>query len=255
MRLTIGAITSRYEEVGSGPPVIILHGWGGTIESVKPIVQCLGRDYTTFALDFPGFGESTQPPDTWGVQDYAGWLIDAMDRLGCERAHILGHSFGGRVGIALAARFPARVERLILVDAAGIRPALGTAVRLRVRAFKGLRSLLGVIPIPAWRERALTRLRTSFGSADYREANAMRAIFVRVVNEDLRPLLPAIEVPTLLVWGERDEDVPVAYGRLMAEEIPDARLEVLPGAGHFSYMDRLPQFCRVVRDFLRERSE
>ena len=253
MRLPIGDITSRYDEVGNGPPVIILHGWGGTIESVKPIVQCLSHDYTTFAVDLPGFGESAQPPTTWGVLDYANWVAGFMDSVGCPRAHILGHSFGGRIGIALAAHFPALVDRLILVDSAGIRPRRTPVTQLRVYSFKGLRSLILLIPFPSWKKGAVRRLGAIFGSADYRNANALRDIFVRVVNEDLRPVLPAIQALTLLVWGENDEDVPVAHGKLMAQEIPHARLEILAGAGHFSYMDRLPQFCRIVRDFLKEK--
>ena len=253
MHLTVGNIVSRYEAAGNGPPVIILHGWGGTIDSVKPIVQCLSRDYTTIAVDLPGFGESSQPSSTWGVLDYANWVSDFMDGICCPRAHILGHSFGGRVGIMLATHFPALVDRLILIDSAGIRPRRTLAMRLRVQAFKGLRSLFNLIPNPSWRENAVKRLGAAFGSADYRDANSMRKVFVRVVNEDLRPILPAIQAPTLLVWGEDDEDVPLMYGRLMAQEIPNARMEILAGAGHFSYMDRLPQFCRVVQSFLGEK--
>ena len=251
----VGGITTRYEKVGSGSPVVVLHGWGGAIENVRPIIQCLSRTHTAYALDFPGFGQSNHPPPGWGVFDYAEWVGTFMDAVQCPQAHFIGHSFGGRVAIVLAAQHSQRVGRLVLVDSAGIKPQRTWRHHLRVNLFKGTRGLSRLVPVPRWQEVILKQVHAVFGSADYRDAGPMRGVFVRVVNEDLRAFLPVIAASALLIWGENDGDVPLSYGEIMAREMPNARLEVLPGAGHFSYLDRLPRFCQLVQDFLEEEGD
>lgn len=251
MYLEIEGLRTRYEAVGSGSPVVLLHGWGATLDAMRPIVHCLARDHQVLALDLPGFGESARPTDAWGCHEYARWLAGFMAAAGCARAAVLGHSFGGRVAICLAAERPERVDRLVLVDSAGVPPTRNRRHHLRVSVFRTLRRMVQAAPLP-WRERLQERLLGRFGSSDYRSAGPMRAIMVRVVNEDLRPLLASIQAPALLVWGENDRDVPVSDGRVMAAGIRDSRLEVLSGAGHFAYMDCLPQFCRLVGDFLKD---
>ena len=160
--------------------------------------------------------------------------------------------FWGRVAIVLAAQHPDLVDRLALVDCAGLKPKQTLRSQFRIRLFKTLRKAVPLVPTLRWRESFRTTLYSHFGSADYKDAGAMRPIFVRVVNQDLRALLPNIQAATLLVWGEKDEDVPVTNGMIMAQEIPDARLEILAGAGHFSYLDRLPKFCQLAQDFFQE---
>ena len=252
MLLSVDGLTINYESAGSGAPVVILHGWGGTLDSVRPIFHCLSRSHQAFVLDLPGFGESPQPSSTWGTSEYANRVGGFMDAVGCPQAHILGHSFGGRIAIVLAAQDPERVDRLVLVDSAGIRPTRTWRYHARAKLTKAARSALRLLPVPRLREAVMNQVYGLLGSADYRNAGPMRDIFVRVVNEDLAPLLPAIRARSLLVWGEEDQDVPLAQGEIMAREIPGARLEVLSGAGHFSYIDRLPRFCQLVRDFLKE---
>jgi len=248
----IAGVKTRYEKGGSGPPVLVLHGWGSSVEGVRPMLHGLSLGQTVIAVDLPGFGQAEPPPDHWGTYDYAAWVGAFMDVIQCPQAHLIGHSFGGRIAIVLAAKYPHRVNRLVLVDSAGIIPSRGRDYQARVQLFKTARRLAGWIPVDSWRDSALDQVRAAFGSVDYQAAGALRSVFVRVVNEDLRPLLPDIKANTLLVWGENDRDVPVSDGQIMAREIPHSRLEVLPGAGHFSYMDRLPGFCRLVRDFLKE---
>jgi len=232
--------------------VVVLHGWGASLETVSPMVQCLAQSRTVFAVDLPGFGKTSQPAGVWGVFDYASWVISFLNTIGCSRADLIGHSFGGSIAIVLAAQYPQRVNRLILVNSAGIRADKSRAHGLRVRLFKALRTSLQMIPVPSWRQKARDSLYAILGSADYKAAGAMRATFVRVVNEDLSGLLPYVQAPTLIIWGEHDRDVPASHGQFMAQKIPNAQLHVLPGAGHYSYLDRLPQFCRLARDFLSQ---
>lgn len=248
MKTEINGLQLAYEDAGKGFPVVLLHGWGGRAESFRPVIDRLSGRHRVLAPDLPGFGESPPPPGDWGVADYAEAVLRFMERLDLSKVHLIGHSFGGRIGIYLAAHHPERLEKMVLVDAAGIRPRQGWRYYTRVYAFKTLRA--AVERLPGGRKEAwLERLYTRFGSKDYRDAGPMRRVMVRVVNEDLRPLLSRIPVPTLLIWGEEDRDTPLWMAKIMEREIPDAGLVVLSGAGHFSYLDRFHDFCVIVERF------
>jgi pimeloyl-ACP methyl ester carboxylesterase len=232
-------------------PIVVLHGWGAHIEAVAPILAALDGAADLVALDLPGFGESEPPPEAWDTDAYARFVLDFLDHLDVPRAHLIGHSHGGRVSIAIAADHPERVGRLLLVDAAGIPPKRGWRYRRRVAVAKlgRLAGKLGGAP----GRRLQERMRARVASRDYLEApEAMRGTFRAVIAADLRDRLPRIGAPTLLVWGERDDDTPVWMGQRMEELIPDAGLVVLDGAGHYSYADSPGQFGAVARRFLLE---
>ncbi|HEY8676939.1 MAG TPA: alpha/beta fold hydrolase [Candidatus Dormibacteraeota bacterium] len=236
---------------GSGPALLLLHGWGASKELMAPIAERL-PGYRIVAPDLPGFGATPPPPQAWGVDDYAEWVIALLDRLGIERAHIVGHSNGGRVAIAVGSAHPHRVDRLVLTDSAGIRPRHGLGHRWRVGTFKALRaaSLRPWLPAPL---RRLAQRRAELrGSEDYRAATGtVRASMVRLVNADLRPQLSRLAASTLLIWGARDQETPLSDARLMELLIPDAGLVVFDGCGHFAYAQEPDRFCRIVNVFLR----
>ncbi len=237
-----------YEVAGRGKAVVLLHGWGGRVESFRPVFDFLRPRFKVYALDLPGFGRSDEPPAPWGVGNYAAVVADFCTELGLEKADVVAHSFGGRVALVLAADFPDRVERLVLIDSAGIKPKRTLSYHLRVAVAKAARSLA---VLGSGGRKVKAALSALTGSKDYRETEGvMRATFVRVVNHDLRPLLPGIKAPTLLIWGEKDADTPLSDGQTMEQEIANAGLVILKNAGHFSYLDAFPQFCRVLSAFL-----
>jgi pimeloyl-ACP methyl ester carboxylesterase len=253
----IGAQRVRYvRRTGRGGapgdvPIVVLHGWGAHIEAVAPILAALEGASDLIAVDLPGFGESDPPPETWGVADYARFVGEFLDELGVARAHFVGHSHGGRVSIYLATEHPERVERLLLVDAAGIRPKRTWRYRRRVAVAKLGKAAAAVGGPPG--KRLQERMRARVASRDYLEASeAMRGTFRKVIAEDLTERLPRVRASTLLVWGDRDDDTPLWMGRWMEELIPDAGLVVLEGAGHYSYADSPGQFRAVARRFLVE---
>lgn len=217
---------------------------------MEPILAILERETEVLALDLPGFGASADPPEAWDSEDYARFVVEWLAQAGVERCHLIGHSFGGRVAICLAARHPDLVERLILCDAAGLRPKRGWRYRYRVALAK-LGRLLALFGSPG--KRLQERIRSRVASSDYLEASpAMRQTFKRVIGEDLEPHLPRISAPSLLVWGGADEDTPLWMGRRMEELIPDAALVVLEEAGHYSYADEPGRFAQLSRHFLCE---
>ncbi|HEY7849363.1 MAG TPA: alpha/beta hydrolase [Ktedonobacterales bacterium] len=236
---------------GTGTPTLLLHGWGASSDLFAATMRGLGDGFDLIAPDFPGFGATEPPPVPWGVGEYVAWTLALMDWLGVERPNLVGHSFGGRVAIKLAALHPERVARLTLTDAAGIRPQRTWRYHVQVRTFKTWRALAQSRytpqPLRAWAAAQVAQQ----GSPDYKAASGtVRGSFVRVVNEDLRDYLPRIQAPTLLIWGDRDEETPLADGQLMERMIPDAGLVVFEGAGHYAYLEQSGRFCVIVKTFL-----
>jgi pimeloyl-ACP methyl ester carboxylesterase len=252
MHIDLNGTRVYFESVGAGRPVLLLHGWGARAAAMFPILERLQADHAVYAIDFPGFGQSPPPTSAWSVGDYAALVARFLESQSVERVTIVGHSFGGRVAIKLAAEQPDLVERLVLVDSAGIRPTTTAKQTLSRSVAKAGRAFLKALPSDSLRSRVEDAARARLGSEDYQAAGPLRETFVKVVNEDLRPLLPLIKAPTLLVWGDRDESTPIEDGRVMEKEIPDAGLVVLEGAGHFSYLDRPNDFARIVRVFLTQ---
>ena len=240
-----------YETSGSGDPILLLHGWGVDSGSLRPIFSYV-RDalgMRPVALDFPGFGLSDPPTVVWGAMDFSRLALSLMDKLDLGAADVLAHSFGGRVAITLAARNPERVRRLVLVDSAGLRPPRSAQYRTRVGLAKAVRTVSKALPESGghWLQKhVLGRI----GSTDYRTAGPMRPTFVKIVNEDLRDLLPSVRSPTLLIWGARDTATPLQAGETMHRLLPGSRLEVLPAAGHFAWVDDWSGFIRALSDFL-----
>ena len=239
-------------DTGAGPALLLLHGWGATKELMQPVAQRL-PGYRTLIPDLPGFGATPAPAQAWSAEDYAAWVLALLDRLGVERTHVVGHSNGGRIAIALGAAHPARVDRLVLTDSAGIRPRHGVRYQLRVRTFKLLRAASGWGWLPASVREGAQRRAAQRGSPDYRAASGtLRSTMVRLVNTDMRAQLARLAAPTLLIWGDRDTETPLGDARVMERLIPDAGLVVFEGSGHFAYAEQPDRFCRIVDVFLRE---
>lgn len=246
--MQIDGLRTRRLVRGEGEDLLILHGWGASIEAVYPIVAGLASVGRVHALDLPGFGESEPPPEPWGVEEYQVFVAAYMDAAGIARASIVGHSNGGRIAIRMAATEPARVAKLVLVDAAGIRPKRTFRWYRRVGMAKVGKYAARYLGAPGERLREMLVGRVA--STDYAAAGELRPTLVKLVNADLRPYMPEIAASTLLVWGAEDEDTPVAMAREMERLIPDAGLVVLEGAGHFSYLDQPARFATIVSHFL-----
>jgi pimeloyl-ACP methyl ester carboxylesterase len=247
--LTVGGVRIRYITAGQGKPLLLLHGWGTSLDTFGVMIEDLKRQFRITAFDFPGHGGSDMPPVTWTVDAFVGLTLGVMSELGIERASVLGHSFGGRVAIKLVAAHPEMVDRLVLVDSAGVPPPQTIKRRLKRVASKSANAIgrLGR-PGQAVRRTIVRRI----ASPDYKAAGPLRDTFLAIVREDLRPALPRIKAPTLLVWGESDDDTTLADAHTMEKLIPGARLLVLKNAGHFSYLDQYGRFRLAVIPFLND---
>lgn len=252
MLIRIGGLDTYFTDEGAGDPVVLLHGWGASSQSFALLSGTLAKSFRVLALDLPGFGWSQPPPGAWGSAEYASHVGQLLAEVEIGTAAIVGHSSGGRIAIRLAGGQPARVARLALVASAGIRPRRGARYHARVAATKVVKWFFC---LPGWGEagrRIIAGRLERTGSKDYRAAGRMRPTLVKLVNEDLTDLLPAIQVPTLILWGSRDQDVPRSAMEIMHARIARSRLVVFEGAGHFPFLDAPEKFGRTLTAFFRE---
>jgi pimeloyl-ACP methyl ester carboxylesterase len=240
------------ESAGPAPLLIWAHGWGHTHRAFLPLAESVRRTASSILVDFPGFGASPPPPGPWGTADYADAVAEWLTTLPAGRRIWIGHSFGCRVGLRLAARHADAVQGLFLVAAAGLPPQRSAAARVRMAArrwvFRIMRSLTPEGP-------ARDRLRERFGSADYRQAGAMRPVLVKTVSENLSDVARAVRCPVALVYGENDRETPPEIGERLQRLIPNAQLHVLRGFDHWNVLtEGQHQLTHRLTEFLEHLS-
>jgi pimeloyl-ACP methyl ester carboxylesterase len=239
---TVGSSGWVAEKFGSSPPrVIALHGWGRSGVDFASILS--GHD--ALAIHLPGFPPASEPPSAWSTADYADHLAGALE--GMAPLVVVGHSFGGRVAVRLAARHPHLVRSLVLTGVPFTRVRPPKPVPLAFRAAKVLHAK-NLIP-----EATMERYRRRYGSADYRAARGvMRDILVTTVAEDYLADAQSVNAPVIMVWGERDEPAPVAAAQKALEHFPHATLRVVPGAGHLLEGSLEEGVAQAVNDALTQ---
>jgi pimeloyl-ACP methyl ester carboxylesterase len=240
--------------IGVGQPVLMLHGWGASAGLMWPLAQRLALcGYQAHIPDLPGFGEADTPPTGWGVTDYTNWVLGYLDHHALDQVYLVGHSFGGRLSLVLGADHPHRVIRMVLANSAGVPHRLSFTSRLRLKIYRTALNTLAAIGLKTQADRLRAWYSERYGSPDYKAARGiMRDTFVKVVNQDLLPYAARVRCPTLLLWGDQDEDTPLWQGQLLEKTIPDAGLVVYEGAGHYSYLDRLPKAAQVIDFFFKQ---
>lgn len=247
--INIGSTRLFFTVEGEGLPVILMHGWGCNHSTLTSIEQQLSRGFKVYNVDFPGFGSSDEPTSVWGVEEYTSLIEEFARQEHIENPILLGHSFGGRVGILFASRN--KVHKLILVDAAGVKPRRSIRYYYKVYSYKAIKHALLFFLGKKRGETALNSYRAKVGSSDYSNASPMmRAILSKVVNEDLKSVMPKIACPTLLIWGANDTATPLADAKIMEKLIPDAGLVSFDGVGHYSFLENPYQFAAVLKSFL-----
>ncbi|MES9619534.1 alpha/beta fold hydrolase [Streptomyces tuirus] len=258
----VDGIEVAYDRVGQGPPLVLAHGATADARLFRPQAEDLADEFTVVAWDEPGAGRSSDVPPGFTLADYARCLAAVVEDVDLGPAHVLGASWGGTVVLEFYRHHAELVRTLLLVDTyAGWKGSLPAAeVRSRVEGAERLLAVPADTFAPtmpglfAGRPPAEAVRLLSVMSADTR-AQSMRTELTVMVEADLRDLLPKIDVPTLLLWGELDARSPVepvAHQFLAA--IPQATLVVLPGIGHLSNIEAPEPFNRTVREFCRGHS-
>ncbi len=239
----------HYTVQGEGKPIILMHGWGCNLSTLASVEKVALESHKVYNVDFPGFGSSQEPDQVWGVEQYTQLIETMIREEKIDNPILLGHSFGGRVGILYASRN--KVDKLILVDAAGVKPRRSLKYYFKVYTYKLGKKLMPLIYGKAGAQARIEKMRAKRGSSDYNNASPMmRSILSKVVNEDLKHCMPQIAAPTLLIWGENDTATPISDAKVMERLIPNAGLVSFPGCGHYSFLDNPIQFAAVLRSFL-----
>ncbi len=253
MTTVIDGLNINYDKRGEGDFVLFLHGWGANITLFDGLMNTVAKKYTSLALDMPGFGKSDEPKEAWNVDRYVDFVLKFIDIFKPESLVLVGHSFGGRVIIKMLSRELAfKVKKIILIDAAGIKPKKSFKQKMSLAAYKLGRRVMSTRPMKAMFPDAVENMRKKRGSADYNSATPiMRETLVKVVNEDLTHLLPNIKASSLLIWGTADTATPLSDGETMEKLIPDAGLVKINGAGHYSFLEAPDLTARVVSSFLK----
>lgn len=249
-RYKYNGIELSYSIEGEGDAVVLLHGWGCDKSIWKSSIEALRSNFRVVAVDFAGFGASEEPETIWGVEEYTCSVEALLKELNIQSPTLVGHSFGGRVSILYASRN--EVKRVILTDAAGVKPRRSFSYYRKVYTYKLLKRALPLLIGEKKAQMLLDQRRAKSGSSDYNRATPMmRAILSKCVNEDLCYAMPKISAPTLLFWGDMDTATPISDAHKMAKLIPDAGLVVAEGAGHFAFLERPGLWLETLKSFLK----
>lgn len=249
-RYSYDDIELAYRVEGEGDTVLLLHGWGCDCNIWQPTIELLSASYRVIAVDFAGFGHSAEPTTVWGVEEYTRSIEALVKELGIVRPTLVGHSFGGRVSILYASRND--VERVVLTDAAGVKPRRTFGYYYKVYTFKLMKCLLPVLIGRQKAQMLIDQRRAASGSSDYNRATPMmRAILSKCVNEDLCHVMPKVKAPVLLFWGSVDTATPLADAHKMQRLMSNAGLVVAEGAGHFAMLEQAELWRASLKSFLK----
>ena len=259
----VDGVHVHVRDVGAGPAVVLVHGFGASIELWRRVQDALAVDHRVIALDLKGFGWTSRPPGDYAPPAQAALVWHVLDQLGVDDVDIVGHSWGASVSLAMALSQPARVRRLALYAA--------YVYEAQVPSFFRWARLDGVgeAMFTLWyRERAedrtalayhdarfITQARVDRIEADLRRPGAVAAALATVRGQryaDVEQRYAEIDKPTLLLWGDDDRVTPLRFGRRLARELPDARLEVYADCGHIPMVEAANQTTRDLIEFLAE---
>lgn len=266
-----------FHKMGEGPPILLVHGITSSSRTWKAVMARLAENHTVIAPDLLGHGRSSKPQGDYSLGAYASGMRDLLVALDVPKATVVGHSLGGGIAMQFGYQFPDRVSRLVLVDSGGIGPEVNPV--LRAAALPGAEFVLPILFAPVLHDAGLkvrnflsgVGLRGSAdvegvaeGFASLTEADARRA-FLHTVRSVIDPtgqrvsaadrLYLTRDIPSMIVWGDRDRIIPVSHADLAHELMPGSRLEIFPGAGHFPFNDDPDRFISVLEDFIATTEE
>ena len=259
MDMTIDGLNVNYKisgPKGRAKTAVVLQGWGTDMSIYDSVAAAIDDRYRVVQIDLPGFGASDEPPLAWSVDDFCDFFCKFLAELKIKKCVLIGHSYGGRMAIKMAARssdgeLPFEISKIMLVDSAGVMPVRSAAQNFKVRRYKAVKKFLTSDFIHSLFPEVIDYWLSKQGSEDYKKASPiMRACLVKAVNEDLQEIMPKVKQDTLLVWGDKDLDTPIEDAYIMESLMPSAALIPIEGAGHYSFLEQPLLFRSIIRSFL-----
>ena len=232
----------NYKVLGDGSKTLLfLHGWGCDHEVFNNLIGDLKYDYRVINLDLMGFGKSELDERISDIYSYALELYLFLKQNNFEKITIIAHAFGGRLALILASLFDIKIENLILIGCAGIRPKRSLVYYAKVYKYKFLKKLKQI----GFKNIDLDK----YGSSDYKDlSKEMKALFVNVVNQDLTWLLKYIANKTIIIFGEKDKQTPIYMAKNLHKKISDSELHILKNCGHFCFVEEDRKVLNIVKN-------
>lgn len=255
MKIIVQNLAIEYRDEGAGSAVLFLHGWQDDLRTFDALAALLSPTHRIIRVDLPGFGQGEMPrkkneKEGWGIDNYARFVKDFIQKINVPPDAIIGHSFGGRIVIKGIATNMFAARKIILIASAGVAPRRAArAAAIKILAGIG-KIATSVPPLIFWREKIRKRFYRFIGS-DYGDAGALRRTFVKIVSEDLAIYAEKITVPTLIIWGDADNETPLSDGERLSRLMRNATLKIINGAGHFVHREKPQEVARLIAEFLR----
>jgi pimeloyl-ACP methyl ester carboxylesterase len=229
------------------PHIIWAHGWGQNHEILLPLANSFTNFTNNWLIDLPGFGNSKQPDSIWGSQEYTNAIADWIsNHLPPNSIKIwVGHSFGGKIGINLAAQYPKLINGLFLIAASGIPKPRSLTEKIivysKIKMFKLFKHF-----------KYANKFKHKFGSPDYKNANPhMRSILVKIIHENLSNLATQIVCQTELIYGEKDQDTPILIGQKLNKLINNSKLHIITKQDHYTILTNAQhQIVYLLKKFI-----
>ena len=228
-----------YLEFGWGKkPILFLHGWQADSRSFAPLVPFLFKNYHLYLLDLPGFGKSKPPSFSFSSFEYANKVVKWIKIKKLQRINLVGHSFGGKIASIIAAKYPRYISRLILIAPSGIP---------HPKFYYKLKNLLP----SKIKEKIFLLFKPFLVSEDYKNAGKLLPIFKTVVKEDLRPIFSKIKIPTLIIWGRKDDQLPPEDGKIIKSLIKSSKLVIMDG-DHWPFLKNPKKTAQLIDKFIKD---
>lgn len=238
MYFTDNDITIYYEKYGNNDEsIIILPGWGDNRITYTYMINFLKEYYSTYILDYPGFGKSPFPNKDITIYDYSNLIYEWIKSLNIKNPTLISHSFGGRIVTTLLGYYNYEFKNIIYMNSAGIKHKKNIIQKLKTLSYKLLIKTTNLLP-KKLKEKVKNYLFKKYASSDYKNLNTnMRKTFKNIVNEDLSPYLKNIKARTLIIWGNKDKETPIKDAYIMKKKIENSELIVIDKSEHFTYLD------------------
>ncbi len=247
----VNGLKIHYTEQGSGPDVLLLHGWGASSDSWRGVIGALSHSCRLTAIDFPGCGQSDLPKSPMTTDDYVSLVLEFCKIKGLDNPILVGHSHGCRIIMKLCGTGLLAPSKIVFIGGAGIKPKFNLKKAVKQTAFKTVRRVLTLPMLKKHTEGLLNKARSHFGSADYNSApEVMRKTLVNLVNDDMTPFIGSITASTLLIWGENDTATPLYMAKKIEGMIPDCGLCIIKNTGHWSFVERPQEAHAILNSFL-----
>ena len=253
MYLSVKNFTIYYEKYGTKPnTILILPGWGNTRETFYNLINHFKEKYTIYILDYPGLGKSPIPNKSLTIYDYTELIIEFIKTLNIVNPIIIAHSFGGRITSLLTGYYKYKIDKLILIDVAGLKNKKTFKKKLKEKIYKLKRKLIKLLP-KRKQNYYEQKLFKKYASADYKALPpTMHQTFKNIINEDLTSYFKNITNETLLLWGEKDQDTPLKDGIKLTKLIKNSALIIFKNATHYSYLQYQVQTNNIIYEFIKK---